>query len=80
MHTPRSREICMHKLVSRRVGCAHASFQARTDGWTLAYYGSYWLPNLACMDVITSNQGLIESCADGVRDVASVEVSVSKDA
>ena len=34
---------------------AHASFQARTDGWTLAYYGSYWLPNLACMDVITSN-------------------------
>ena len=55
MHTPRSREICMHKLVSRRVGCAHASFQARTDGWTLAYYGSYWLPNLACMDVITSN-------------------------
>ena len=23
MHTPRSREICMHKLVSRRVGCAH---------------------------------------------------------
>ena len=31
--TPRSREICMHKLVSRRVECAHASFQARTDGW-----------------------------------------------
>ena len=38
MHTPRSREICMHKLVSRRVGCAHASFQARTDGCHLKQF------------------------------------------
>ena len=44
----------MHAQTRLKAG-AHASFQARTDGWTLAYYGSYWLPNLACMDVITSN-------------------------
>ena len=33
--------MCMHKVVSRRVECAHTSFQARTEGWTPAEIG-WW--------------------------------------